>query len=38
MVDLFSMEFLSNLREEAKPKTRTSKAVLEAIKDISAKN
>ena len=38
MIDIFSSEFLTQLREEVKPKTKTSKAVLEAIKDLSTKN
>ena len=38
MVDLFSEEFLVRLRQEAQPKTKTSRAVLNAIKDLSSKN
>ena len=38
MIDIFSHEFLTQLKQDVKPKTKTSKAVLEAIKDLTNKN
>lgn len=38
MFDLFSSDFLTSLREEVRNKAKTSKALLEAIKDLSHTN
>lgn len=36
MIDIFAPEFLLSLRQELKPKTKASKAVLEAIRDLTS--
>lgn len=38
MVDMFSKEFLSQLRADSYSKAKTSKAILNAIQDLSAIN